>query len=128
MVIDSANSLVASIQEASLLEPEIHQLTARLPGCPDPRELARRLIQTDWLTPFQLNRLLNGKGSELVVGPYQQRLGAGGMGQVFKARHAELRHPCQLKVIRKSRLGNPGAIRRFTQEAVAAAALRTPVS
>ena len=43
------------------------------------------------------------------LGQYQlkQRLGAGGMGEVYLAEHILLRRPCALKLIRPERADNP---------------------
>ena len=48
------------------------------------------------------------------------RLGQGGMGEVFKACHPKLGRVVALKLIRKERLDNPAAVRRFHREAQAA--------
>jgi serine/threonine protein kinase len=80
------------------------------------------------LTPYQINQLFQGKGHELVLGQYLilERLGEGGMGQVFKARQQRMNRPVALKVIRKDRLGSPETIRRFQREVLAAAQLSHP--
>src|SRR5262245_42944602 len=70
--------------------------------CPDARSFARELIQSDLLTPYQANQILTGKAQALVIGPYRvlERLGEGGAGQVFKARHVRMNRLVALKVIR----------------------------
>jgi serine/threonine protein kinase len=55
-----------------------------------------------------------------------EELGRGGMGIVYKARHLGLNRTVALKVIRKERLANPEAVRRFRREAQAAARLTHP--
>ncbi|MBL8799733.1 MAG: protein kinase, partial [Planctomycetia bacterium] len=79
-------------------------------------------------TPYQVNQLFQGKGRELLLGSYVllERLGEGGMGQVFKARHQKMGRIIALKLIRKDRLANPVALRRFEQEIRAAAQLSHP--
>ena len=48
------------------------------------------------------------------------------MGQVFKARNWKLNTVVALKLIRKDRLDNPDAVRRFHREIRAAAQLDHP--
>jgi serine/threonine-protein kinase len=62
------------------------------------------------------------------LGQYRlkQRLGAGGMGEVYLAEHALLRRPCALKLIRPERAGDPQHLRRFEREVQATAALNHP--
>ncbi len=77
------------------------------------------------MTPFQVNQLFQGRANQLVLGSFLllERLGEGGMGQVFKARHRKLARIVALKVIRKERLSHPDAVRRFRREIQAAAQL-----
>src|SRR5579864_7086307 len=125
----SSSVLIDALHQYRLLEPmqldEVKNLQARFP---DPKALARELIQRSWLTAYQVNQLLQNKGHELVLGSYilQERLGEGGMGQVFKARHRNLGRIVAVKLIRKERLENPAAIKRFEREVRAAAALSHP--
>jgi serine/threonine protein kinase len=100
-------------------------LSRRLPAG---RDLARELIQLDLLTPYQANQLLTGKGQALVVGPFHvlERLGEGGMGHVFKARHRLMGRVVALKVIRPERVSDRGAVQRFCREVEAAAKLAHP--
>src|SRR5262245_27946736 len=94
MVITSVESLQAALAECGLLlPPQWDELTRNLlPRYRDPHALARQMRVLGWLTPFQVERLFNGRGGELVLGQYilLERLGEGGMAQVFKARHRSL--------------------------------------
>jgi eukaryotic-like serine/threonine-protein kinase len=66
-------------------------------------------------------------GEPLLEGKYQleKRLGQGGMGVVYKARHAYLKTAHAIKVILPDLVGNdPQLVTRFRQEALAAAAIR----
>lgn len=91
----------------------------------DPKSLAKELMRRGWLTPFQVNQIFQGRGQELTFGPYilLERLGQGGMGQVYKARHQVMNRVVALKVIRDERLGNSEAVARFRREIQATAQL-----
>jgi serine/threonine protein kinase len=128
MTVSSA-SLVDALRHIALLEPAQLEEAAHLASrFHDPKALAGELIRKGWLTPFQANQLLQNKGGELVLGPHilLERLGEGGMGQVFKARHKNLGRIVALKLIRKERLDNAAAILRFQREVRAVAALAHP--
>jgi serine/threonine-protein kinase len=68
------------------------------------------------------------------LGSYQleEKLGEGGMGEVWRARHRMLTRPAAIKLIRPSRAGNGAAgisdeaVRRFEREAQVIARLRSP--
>jgi serine/threonine protein kinase/Tol biopolymer transport system component len=55
-----------------------------------------------------------------------EKIGAGGMGEVFRARDERLGRDVALKLIRPASSDNPDHLRRFEQEARAAAALNHP--
>ena len=68
-------------------------------------------------------------GEPVLDGRYQleKKLGQGGMGMVFKARHVFLKTAHAVKVILPDLVGNdPSLTTRFRQEAMAAAAIRHP--
>ncbi len=94
----------------------------------EPKALAGELIRRGWLTPFQVNSIFRGRHDELNFGSYvlQERLGEGGMGKVYKARDWKLCRTVALKVVRKERLGDADAVRRFQREIRAAAQLSHP--
>ena len=63
-----------------------------------------------------------------LVGHYRvlEKIGSGGMGEVFRARDERLGRDVALKLIRPASGDNPDHLRRFEQEARAAAALNHP--
>ena len=63
-----------------------------------------------------------------LVGHYRvlEKIGAGAMGEVFRARDERLGREVALKLIRPGYGDNPDHLRRFEQEARAAAALNHP--
>jgi eukaryotic-like serine/threonine-protein kinase len=62
------------------------------------------------------------------LGPYEvvERLGAGGMGEVFRALDTRLHRTVAIKLLLDVRMEDPAKRRRFLQEARAASALNHP--
>ena len=62
------------------------------------------------------------------LGPYQilAPIGAGGMGEVYRARDTKLDRDVAVKVLPPSLAGDPAALERFEREAKAIAALSHP--
>ncbi len=67
------------------------------------------------------------KAGDIVGGKYtiEALLGAGGMGAVFLASHAQLRRHVAIKFLLSEAMSNPDAFARFEREAHAAAALQS---
>jgi serine/threonine protein kinase len=130
MTIASVRGLIKALGRYGLLEAEqLAQLKRIASSLSDnPLTVAGELCQRGWLTPFQTNQLFQGCGSELVLGRYVllDRLGVGGMGQVFKARETRLGRNVALKVLRKERISKPELVDRFYHEIQAAARLSHP--
>ena len=62
------------------------------------------------------------------LGPYEviAPLGAGGMGEVYRARDARLDREVAIKVLPADVSGDPGRMKRFEREARAASSLNHP--
>ncbi len=127
---DPIGKLAAILQHYHLVEPaQLAEVTGPLARTfPDLKSLAGELIRRGWLTPFQVNQIFQGRASELLLESYVllERIGEGGMGQVFKARNWKLNRLVALKLIRKERLNNLEVIRRFQREVRASAQLNHP--
>ncbi|MBL8795553.1 MAG: protein kinase [Planctomycetia bacterium] len=129
MPIQTVAALHETLLKLQLLEPEQLAQVARFQArFHDPRALAKELLGRGYLTPYQVNQLFQGNVRDLALGPYVllERLGEGGMGQVFKARHTKLGRTVAIKVIRKDRLADAEAVSRFRREIQASAQLSHP--
>src|SRR5687768_3226862 len=62
------------------------------------------------------------------IGPYEivEAIGAGGMGEVYRARDTRLHRDVALKILAPALVANPARRARFVQEARAASALEHP--
>ena len=119
--------LALRLRDLQLLRPaQIAELRDGLGGhCDDAHALGRELLRRGWFTAFQVDELCRGRSP--VLGPYLllERLGGGGMGEVYKARHRIMNRLVALKLVRRDRLaGNAPA--RFLREMRAAARLDHP--
>jgi serine/threonine protein kinase len=94
----------------------------------DATDLARELVRQKKLTKFQAEEVSKGKGKSLVLGNYvlMEKIGAGGMGQVFKARHRRMDRFVAVKLLPTAMTKDKAAIARFEREVKAAAKLRHP--
>jgi len=65
-----------------------------------------------------------------ILGYYRilQKVGSGGMGDVYRARDSRLERDVAIKILRSASVSDPDRLRRFEQEARAAASLNHPTS
>jgi serine/threonine protein kinase len=94
----------------------------------DVRDLADDLVRDGVLTNFQAEQFLLGKWRGFTVGKYKllERVGAGGMGQVFLCEHLFMRKRVAVKVLPPAKAEQPAALGRFYREARAAGTLDHP--
>ena len=125
----STAQLLDWLAQQQFLAP--HQVEAMRPliiSFPDAMAMAKELLRRDWLTPYQVNQILQGKHDHLLFGDYRlrERLGEGAMGQVFKA--WSLRHGCvvAVKTLHKERVPSALTLERFRREVEAASKLDHP--
>jgi serine/threonine protein kinase len=90
--------------------------------------LAGALVRARKLTAYQAAALTQGKGKGLSVGEYLvlEKLGQGGMGVVFKARHRPSAHVVALKILPPSFGRDQSAVDRFRREVEIAGRLDHP--
>jgi serine/threonine protein kinase len=113
-----------------LAEEEGRDLIARFPSDyrNNARALTEALVRQQRLTQYQANQILENRGQTLFLGNYfiLEKLGQGGMGMVFKARHRGTNRIVALKVLPPALVQTPGALQRFHREAKVAARLNHP--
>lgn len=99
-----------------------------LQHCTEPSQLLANLVEQHLLTPYQADRICAGKTFGLILGNYRvlDRLGAGGMGVVFKAEHLRLPWLVAIKVLPLTAEEDPDLLRRFEHETYIAAQLKHP--
>jgi serine/threonine protein kinase len=130
MSLVSSGALIDTLRQYRILSSEqLGQLPGLVSGrCSDARTLAKSLGQRGWLTIYQINQILLGSAKDLVLGPYLilERLGQGGLSQVFKAKHTEWDAIVALKVIRPEAMADEVGRRQFLHEMEAMARLDHP--
>lgn len=129
-MLDRNDTLLAVLRRTQLLAPDqVEQVATELvPDFPDPLALGQYLVEIDWLTPYQLQLLLSGQWDELVIGHYQvlDRLGEGGVSEVFRAWDTRHGREVALKVLRQHLSVNRDMVRQFRIEAEAIIRLSHP--
>ena len=92
------------------------------------QDFARELVNQGKLTIFQARNIVAGGANRLVLGSYVilDKLGAGGMGTVYKAQHRRMKRVVALKVLPTAKMSKSGMVQRFQREVEAAAKLDHP--
>lgn len=94
----------------------------------DASQLARELVRRERLTKYQASMLYQGKNKGFYLGNYVilDKIGGGGMGMVFRARHQRMERVVAIKVLLPDVAKNIEAVKRFHREVKAAARLSHP--
>lgn len=128
----NADDILTALTDFGLLtRDELTEAAASFPGgrWPEqPGQLLEGLIRAGRLTKFQATTVYSGNAKTLLLGDYVllDRLGAGGMGQVYKARHRRMKRDVALKVLPPAVQKDPALLARFQREVETAARLTHP--
>lgn len=123
---------VARLRESHILrDAECDEIAAeaeRFGDGDDVKGFAASLVAGGRLTDYQADSLLRGDGRRLVLGEYivLSKIGEGGMGAVYRARHRRMDRVVALKVLSRSSTRSKEALARFLREARTAGRLSHP--
>jgi serine/threonine-protein kinase len=94
----------------------------------DVDRVAQQLVARNLITPWQCEKLLEGKHRGFFLGRYKLlgELGAGGMSKVYLGEHVLMQRRVAIKVLPQKRVTDTSYLQRFHREARAAAALDHP--
>src|SRR4051812_13034243 len=120
---------VKNLEDSGIVSPS--KLSNFLPPKATPKdaqELARQLVKQKQLTKYQVQEIYQGRAKSLILGAYTilDKIGAGGMGQVFKAEHRRMHRVVAIKVLPQAMMKDGAAVARFQREVEAAAKLLHP--
>jgi cyclic di-GMP phosphodiesterase len=127
----SAPQLMRRLLAAGVVAAEDYEAHADRPAidrAPDDASLIDALLTARLLTDHQAARVKTGRMHGLILGNYRvlDRIGAGGMGVVYRGEHRQLRTPVAIKALHPAPDQSPRALARFFQEARAVGQLRHP--
>lgn len=115
--------------EAGVLPERAALRALQAAGCPDNVEQAVACLQAaGWLTTWQVQQLERVSPGTLLMGEYVLLgpLGKGGMGIVYRARHARLDRIVALKMLPKKAAADRELVQRFQREVKASGQLSHP--
>lgn len=121
--------LKSGVIEEPKLRAYIKKLSESEDGLPsDPNKMGGLMVRDGILTYFQAEQLLQGKWKRFTIGKYKvlERLGVGGMGQVFLCEHKLMKRKVAVKVLPVAKSSDPASLQRFYREARAVAAVDHP--
>jgi serine/threonine protein kinase len=129
----TADELVQLIRKSGMVDEQKLALYLRRQevsgGVPaEARAAADAMVRDGLLTTFQAEQFLLGKWRGFTIGKYKllERVGVGGMGQVFLCEHLFMKRRVAVKVLPPAKAEHPSALGRFYREARAAGSLEHP--
>jgi serine/threonine protein kinase len=118
----------SALVDETRLDAYLQELRRRVPVLQHLGKFAGLLVHDGILTYFQAEQLLRGKSRGFAIGKYKvlERLGSGGMANVFLCEQMLVRRRVAVKVLPVAKASIPAALARFYREARAGAALNHP--
>ena len=118
----------SGVVDEAKLRDYVKRQTERSAIPPEPAKVAGLLVRDAILTYFQAEQILQGKYKRFTIGKYKvlEKLGAGGMGQVFLCEHKFMRRRVAVKVLPTAKAEDTASLDRFYREARAVAAVDHP--
>ena len=114
----------SGVVDEKRLDAHIQKLN-KAGGLPaEPSKAAGVLVRDGFLTTFQAEHIMQGKWRRFTIGKYKvlERIGSGGMGQVYLCEHKLMRRRVAVKVLPTAKAADESALARFYREARAVAA------
>lgn len=125
----SREQFVRNLSDSGIFsDTDLHAMLRTSDAAPDGEALARHLVRTGKLTPYQATAVQEGRVGELLIGNYLvlDKLGAGGMGTVYKAQHRRMKRIVAIKVLSRNVAQSEKFVQRFQREVEAVARLSHP--
>jgi serine/threonine protein kinase len=129
----TAAEVLDLVQKSGVVDvPRLTEYVDRLGGRDSlsgaPKPMAAQLVRDALITVFQAEQILQGKWKRFIIGKYKvlERLGSGGMGQVYLCEHVRMRTKVAVKVLPTAKAKDSSSLDRFKREARAAGLLNHP--
>jgi serine/threonine protein kinase len=122
------DSFISGLRKSGLVpDREIDRLISTA-NASDIETLMQELVDREVLTPYQARALARGRWKGLILNEYEilEKLGKGGMGHVYMARHRKMGRIVCLKVLRSSGRKSPEVVERFRREIRTISSLKHP--
>src|SRR5947209_8624035 len=129
----TANEFIELVRKSGVvdetrLDAHVQRLTDVAQWPAEAAQAAGVLVRDGYLTQFQAENILLGRWRRFTIGKYKvlEKIGSGGMGQVYLCEHKLMRRRVAVKVLPTAKAADDAARERFYREARAVAALDHP--